>query len=164
MIGFAAPSVHDQDFFAMKIINAHLGNGSSCRLFQVLREQHGLVYDVSTNCPTRFDSSHLLIHCRTEPNLQPKVQDLILKERDNLCQLLLQPEELELAKNKLLGNYALAKQTTAQLAHINGWYHTLQLPPDFDFQFIKQIESTTPQAIQQAARKFMNDWVISIVG
>ncbi len=164
MIGFPAPSVHDEDFFAMKIINAHLGNGSSCRLFQVLREQHGLVYDVSTNCPTRFDSSHLLIHCRTEPNLQSKVKDLILNERDRLCQLLLQSEEIELAKTKLLGHYALAKQTTAQLAHINGWYHTLQLTPDFDFQFIKQIESTPPQTVQKVARKFMNDWVISIVG
>lgn len=164
MVGFPAPNVHDPDFFGMKIINAHLGNGSSCRLFQVLREQQGLVYDVSTNCPTRFDNSHLLIHCTTEAHLQTKVQELILKERDRLCQSLLLSEEIELAKTKLLGHYALAKQTTAQLAHINGWYHTLQLPPDFDFQFIKQIEATTPQSVQQVANKFMKDWAISIVG
>ncbi len=164
MVGFPAPSVHDEDFFAMKIINAHLGTGSSSRLFQLLREEEGWVYDVSTNCPTRFDRSHLFIHCTTAPHLRSKVQNLILAECDRLQGELLNSEDLELAKNKLLGHYALAKQATAHLAHINGWYHTLQLPPDFDFQFVKQVEKNTPQMIQRAAQKYLARWAVSIVG
>ncbi len=164
MVAFPAPTVHDRDFFAMKIINAHLGNGSSSQLFQVLREQKGLVYDVSTHCPTRFDRSHLLIHCTTDSDLQLQVKELILHETDRLQDIPLNNEALELAKSKLLGHYALAKQTTAQLAHINGWYHTLQLPPDFDFQFVKQIEQTTAQQIQAVAQKYLATYAVSIVG
>lgn len=163
MMGFPAPASYDRDFFAMKVINSHLGNGSSSRLFQVLREQAGLVYDVATHCPTRFDRSHLLIHCTTAIDYVSTVQELIWQECQRLQTELLTAEVLELAKSKLLGHYALAKQTPAQLAYIHSWYHTLQLPPDFDFQFIKQVEITTPQEIQEVACKYLAKAAISIV-
>jgi predicted Zn-dependent peptidase len=34
-------------------------------------------------------------------------------------------DALQAAKNKLLGQYALGKQTNAQIAQIFGWYETL---------------------------------------
>ncbi|MFN3361853.1 MAG: M16 family metallopeptidase [Pseudanabaenaceae cyanobacterium] len=163
LVGFPAPASHEEDFFAMKIINAHLGNGSSSRLFQVLREQTGLVYDVATHYPTRYDRSHLLIHCTTAVDYVPKVQELIWQECQKLQTELLPAADLELAKSKLLGHYALAKQTPSQLAHIHSWYHALQLPPDFDFQFIKQIEITTPQQVQEVAQKYLTHCAISVV-
>jgi len=48
-----------------------------------------------------------------------------LREKLSWCVPQLVKDALQAAKNKLLGQYALGKQTNAQIAQMFGWYETL---------------------------------------
>ncbi|MGH2415925.1 MAG: insulinase family protein, partial [Microcystaceae cyanobacterium] len=68
------------------------------------------------------------------------------------------------AKNKLLGQYALGKQTNAEIAQLFGWYETLELGIDFDTQFQETIAQITPKMAQKVASNYLLEPYISLVG
>ena len=77
---------------------------------------------------------------------------------------MLTPEELQASKNKLLGQYALGKQTNAQLAQIYGWYEMMGLGVEFDAQFPEAISAVTSEMAIDAAQRYLLEPYISLVG
>lgn len=164
MLGYLAASVRDADHITLKLLNTYLGNGLSSRLFVELREKRGLAYDVSAFYPTRLDTSHFVTYIGTAPENAATALEGLHYEVSRLHETLLTPEELQSAKNKLLGQYALGKQTNAQIAQIFGWYETLNLGIEFDQQFQEAVAAVTATDIQQAVQKHLTQPYVSLVG
>lgn len=165
MLGYLTCSVNSEDYPALKLLNTYLGNGLSSRLFVELREKRGLAYDVSAFYPTRIDDSQFVVYMGTAPENTAIAQDGLRAEVDRLVHHPLQADELQVAKNKLLGQYALGKQTNSQLAQIYGWYETIGLGISFDHQFQADIEAVTVEdAHRVAQRYFWTEPYISLVG
>lgn len=164
MLGYLASSVQESDHTALKLINTYLGNGLSSRLFVELREKRGLAYDVSAFYPARQLTSSFVTYMGTAPENTQVAIDGLRTEVERLCSSQLSNDELQAAKNKLLGQYALGKQTNSQLAQVYGWYETLGLGVDFDIDFQKKIASVTPEAIQAAAKCYFIEPYISLIG
>lgn len=164
MLGYLAASVQDADHIALKLLNTYLGNGLSSRLFVELREKRGLAYDVSAFYPTRLDTSHFVTYIGTAPENAAVALEGLHHEVNRLHETLLTPEELQAAKNKLLGQYALGKQTNAQIAQIFGWYETLNLGIEFDLQFQEAVAAVTAAEIQEAVQRHLGQPYVSLVG
>ncbi len=165
MLGYLTASVRQEDYAALKLLNTYLGNGLSSRLFVELREKRGLAYDVSAFYPTRLDASQFVVYMGTAPTNAAIALEGLHAEVDRLCNTTLTPEELQSAQNKLLGQYALGKQTNAQLAHIYGWYETLGLGIGFDHQFQEWVAAVTAEDAQEiASRYFSTAPYVSLVG
>jgi zinc protease len=163
MLGYLAPAIHDPDCIALKLIDSYLSNGMSSRLFVELREKRGLAYDVSAFYPTRLDTSHFAVYMGTAAaNTQVAVSGL-RAEVDRLCLETLSAAELQTAKDKLLGQYALGKQTNGQLAQTYGWYELLGLSVDFDRQFSEAIQQLTSAGLQTVADRYLSEPYVSIV-
>ena len=81
-----------------------------------------------------------------------------------MCEVELTPEELQVAKNKLLGQYALGKQTNGEVAHLYGWYETLGLGIEFDEKFPEIINQVTPEMVQKVANDYFLSPYLSVVG
>jgi zinc protease len=163
MLGYLAPPIHDPDCIALKLIDSYLSNGMSSRLFVELREKRGLAYDVSSFYPTRLDTSHFAVYMGTNPSNTGIAISGLRAEVDRLCMEPLAARELQTTKDKLLGQYALGKQTNGQLAQTYGWYELLGLSVDFDKQFNQAIEQLTSLQLQTAADKYLSEPYISIV-
>lgn len=164
MLGYLAVSVHSVDHMPLKLLNTYLGNGLSSRLFVELREKRGLAYEVSAFYPTRADLSHFVVYMGTAPDNAAIALDGLRHEVDRLCTTQLTPDELQSAKNKLLGQYALGKQTNAQIAQMFGWYETLGLGIDFDEAFQQKIADVTVETTQAAAQRYFIEPYVSLVG
>jgi zinc protease len=164
MLGYLAPPVRDQDAMPLKLLNTYLGNGLSSRLFVELREKQGLAYEVSAYYPTRLGTSQFVAYMGTAPGNVAIALDGLHHEVSRLCSEPLTPDELQSSKNKLLGQYALGKQTNAQIAQIYGWYETLGLGIDYDTQFQEAIAAVTIEAAQEAAERCFIEPYISLVG
>ncbi len=164
MLGYLAAAVQSTDHIVLKVLNTYLGNGLSSRLFVELREKRGLAYDVSAFYPTRVDTSHFVTYIGTAPDNAAIALEGLHHEVERLHEVLLTPEELQAAKNKLLGQYALGKQTNAQIAQIFGWYETLGLGIAYDQQFQEAVAAVTAEEIQQAVRQHLTQPYISLVG
>jgi zinc protease len=163
MLGYLAPAIQDPDCIALKLIDSYLSNGMSSRLFVELREKRGLAYDVSSFYPTRLDTSHFAVYMGTAASNTKIAVSGLRAEVDRLCLKPLSAAELQTAKDKLLGQYALGKQTNGQLAQTYGWYELLGLSVDFDSQFSAAIQQLTSTQLQAAADKYLSEPYISIV-
>ncbi len=172
MLGYLAPAVSldattsqpTSDYVALKLLNSYLGNGLSSRLFVELREKRGLAYEVSAFYPTRLDRAQFVVYMGTAPENTATAIAGLQTEVERLCQIPLDPDTLQAAKNKILGQYALGKQTNAQIAQTFGWYETLNLSVDFDIEFQAAIAALTAPTIQQVAQQYFTQPYISLVG
>jgi zinc protease len=164
MLGYLAVAIHHPDHMALKLLNTYLGNGLSSRLFVELREKRGLAYEVSAFYPTRADVSQFVAYMGTAPENAAIALDGLRHEVERLRTTTLTPDELQSAKNKLLGQYALGKQTNAQIAQIFGWYETLGLGIDFDETFQQQVADVTAEAAQDVADRYFTEPYVSLVG
>ena len=164
IVGHLAGAVKHPDFAALKLISTYLGNGLSSRLFVELREKQGLAYDVSAFFPTRLSTSQFVAYIGTAPENSATALNGLQSELQRLCDIALTESELSIAKNKLLGQYALSKQTNSQIAQLLGWYEILGLGTQFDQTFQEEIAAVTIAEIQTAAQRCFLDPYISILG
>ncbi|OKH23362.1 M16 family metallopeptidase [Chroogloeocystis siderophila] len=164
MLGYLAPSVQQSDYVALKLLSTYLGNGLSSRLFVELREKRGLAYDVSAFYPTRQGIAPFVVYIGTAPENTAIALAGLKTEVELLCTQPLEEYALQTAKNKVLGQYALGKQTNAQIAQAYGWYEALGLGIEFDTRFQQQIAAVTAKQLQQAACRYFLAPYISIVG
>ena len=65
MLGFRTVPIHAPEALALRLLQVHLGVGMSSRLFQSLRETHGLVYDVGAELALRELESPFIWHLST---------------------------------------------------------------------------------------------------
>jgi len=143
MLGYLGTKVNLEDYPVLKLISTYLGNGLSSRLFVELREKRGLAYDVSAFFPTRLDTSSFITYMGTAPSNTEIAIEGLSTEVERLTQVTLSESELQGAKNKLLGQYALGKQTNGEIAQTYGWYETLGLGVEFDQNFQATIPPIT---------------------
>jgi zinc protease len=163
MLGYLGTKVNLEDYPVLKLINTYLGSGLSSRLFVELREKRGLAYDVSAFFPTRLDTSPFITYMGTAPSNTEIAIEGLSSEVARLTQVTLSESEIQGAKNKLLGQYALGKQTNSEIAQTYGWYETLGLGVEFDRTFQASILPITPEQVQQVANKYLSQPYLSIV-
>lgn len=163
MLGYLAVGVEHIDYPVLKLLSTYLGNGLSSRLFVELREKQGLAYDVSAFFPTRLQPSNFVTYIGTAPHNTDIAIEGLKKETERLCQIELTPEELQTTKNKLLGQYALGKQTNAEVAHLYGWYETLGLGIEFDQRFPDLINNISVEMVQKVAKDYLLSPYLSAV-
>ncbi|MEO1560876.1 MAG: pitrilysin family protein, partial [Cyanobacteria bacterium J06632_19] len=164
MLGYLGASVDSNDYAALKLLSSYLGNGLSSRLFIELREKLGLAYDVSAFYPTRQFSSSFVVYMGTAPENTLRALKGLRKEVDLLSTNKLEESVLQAAKNKVLGQYALGKQTNGQIAQIYGWYEIIGLGVAFDQKFQQDIAALTNADTTQAAIKYLQEPFVSIIG
>ncbi|MEB3289400.1 MAG: pitrilysin family protein [Leptolyngbya sp.] len=164
MVGYGGAPVQHPAYAALKLTNTYLGNGLSSRLFVELREKRGLAYDVSAFYPTRLGPSQFVAYIGTAPDNAATALEGLRFEVERLRDTLLTADELQAAKNKLLGQYALGKQTNSQLAQLLGWYEILGLGVEFDHQFPDLVNAVTALDIETVAQTFFGDPTIMLLG
>ncbi|HHP7232848.1 MAG TPA: M16 family metallopeptidase [Xenococcaceae cyanobacterium] len=163
MLGYLSAPVKSEDYPVLKLISTYLGNGLSSRLFVELREKRGLAYDVSAFYPTRLKAAPFVTYMGTAPeNIEVAIAGL-KEEVQRLTKEKLTETELQGAKNKLLGQYALGKQTNSEIAQIYGWYETLGLGVEFDSRFQSAIAEVTSERIIEVANRYLTNPYMSIV-
>jgi predicted Zn-dependent peptidase len=164
MLGYLSAAVKNEDYPVLKLLSTYLGNGLSSRLFVELREKRGLAYDVSAFYPTRLESSSFIAYMGTAPQNTEIALEGLKAEIDRLSESQLTEAEVQGAKNKLLGQYALGKQTNGEIAQVYGWYESLGLGLQYDQEFQQQIEKITPERVQQVAQRYLTQPYVCIVG
>ncbi len=164
IVGYQTPSVKDAAYAPLKLISTYLGSGLSSRLFVELREKRGLAYDVSAFYPTRLGLSQFVGHMGTAPDNQTIALEGLRSEIERLGKVGLTAAELQASKNKLLGQYALGKQTNAQLGQLLGWYEVLGLGVEFDAVFQDMIRAVSEDMIQTVAQQYLKDPFTVVLG
>ncbi|MFM7366137.1 MAG: M16 family metallopeptidase [Cuspidothrix sp.] len=164
MLGYLGVSVNHPEYAALKLLATYLGNGLSSRLFVELREKQGLAYDVSAIYSTRLFPASFVVYIGTAPENTKIAMNGLRQEVELLSNQPLSAADLQTAKNKIIGQYALGKQTNGHIAQIYGWYEILGLGIEFDQQFPELINNVTTTDSMTAACKYLQTPYVSLVG
>lgn len=156
MMGYPAPNVLDKDYPAVKVLNAMLGGGMSSPLFDVVREQRGLAYEVSSFYPTRGLGSAFVIYAGTDPKNLKLAHDKIREMLADFVKRPPSPQEVEDAKRYIRGHFMMDHQTNRSLARYLGWWQILGLGHAYDQAYVDNVRAVTPDDVRRVAEKIFS--------
>ena len=163
--GWILPTFDSAEYPAIIVLNVILGSaGLSSRLFLELREKKGLAYTVRSSYETYEKCASFSIYIGTEPkNIQTSIDGFNI-EITKLKEVLVGQEELEDAKNNVIGKQQFVTETNAQQANLLAYYGLMGLGFDFQAQIIERLKKVTSQQVQDCANKYFDDkFVISVL-
>jgi predicted Zn-dependent peptidase len=111
-LGLRAVSRHDPRRHALRLLNVILGENMSSRLFQVVREDHGLTYNIQSSATTWADVGDLVVSAGLDPSEVEKTLVLVIRELDRLMKRAPGMAELSRAKDYVLGQFELSMEST----------------------------------------------------
>jgi len=115
VIGVEGIPRSDERRYPLEMLNVLLGHGMSSRLFQKVRKERGLAYQVVSNTRYYSDTGLFYIYGAIDPDNLVEYKDLVLGELENLQSEFVTDEELELAKQKTKGNLVLGLENNEAL-------------------------------------------------
>jgi predicted Zn-dependent peptidase len=153
--GIRTCSRHDHRRYALRLLNALLGENMSSRLFQVLREDLGLAYSVNSSVSFFDDVGDLAIAVGLDDENLDRALSLIQKELRRLRDHLPSKHELDRAKDYVVGQSDLSLESTEN--HMMWLGEQLLgygriIPPSI---IRKRLLAITPAQIHSAARDFL---------
>ena len=157
------PHSHPDDI-ALRILSCHLGSGMSSVLFNILREEKGLTYDVGIYYPIRELNAPFIIHASSRTNKAMETLILLRKCWNNLQDSLLSNEELNLAKSKFRYNCAYNSQTISQRAERKAHLIGLNIDENYDLQNLNLIDSITKEDIIRVSSLYLKWPILSLCG
>ncbi|MBE3596063.1 MAG: insulinase family protein [Hydrogenibacillus sp.] len=100
------------DIFAMAVLNNIVGGSMSSRLFQTVREDEGLVYNIYSYHTAHRDSGYFAVYAGMRPENAVRVYEHVIKELARLARGEIRAEELEAAKMQLVAGTLFALEST----------------------------------------------------
>ena len=163
--GWLVETASQNDYPVLALMNIILGaSGLSSRLFLELRDKKGLAYVVRSSYDVARLCANFSIYIATEPkNIEVSLKGF-QEEIDKIKNILVSEEELENAKNNLIGKWAFSQEDNNQQAATYAHYAITGLGFDFNERAKEKIKAVTPEQIQECANKYFNDrYVVSII-
>jgi predicted Zn-dependent peptidase len=111
-LGIRTCSRHDERRFALRLLNTILGENMSSRLFQIIREDHGLAYSIYSTPSFFEDTGDLVISAGLDTDNLPKTLRLVVRELRRLVETVPSVAELRRARDYVLGQIDLGQEST----------------------------------------------------
>ena len=80
IMGKLTNGIRHPERYPLAVTNAMFGDGMSSRLYQNLREKHGLAYSIYSSVQNYIDCGAIYIYAATEENKNKKTVDLVFEE------------------------------------------------------------------------------------
>jgi predicted Zn-dependent peptidase len=154
------------DHYTILMINALLGDGMSSRLFQTIREEQGLAYDIGSYFNSYYETGNLVISAGVDPSHTEKTVKAIVAELQQLREIPVPDDELERIKAYVRGGILLGLEGTQQVASWLGSQECLHNGVRDIDEMIAQVNAVTVQDIQRVAQTcFAPEWRrLAIIG
>jgi predicted Zn-dependent peptidase len=153
-IGVPAYPIAHERRYGCYLLSTLLGGGMSSRLFQNVREKHGLAYSIFSELNLYRDTGCLAVYSGTSTEHVRKVVGMVTDEFRQLYNELVPAEELRRAKDHLKGSLALSlESTSSRMSNIAR--QELFFGRFFGVdEMVESIEAVTAEEIRQIAQAF----------
>lgn len=154
------------DYYPLILMNSLLGDGMSSRLFQTIREEQGLAYDIGSYYNTYYETGNLVVSAGVDPSQSEGAIRAIITELTRLCETPVPEDELERAKAYVRGGVLLGLEGTQQVASWLANQESLRGRVRDSDEMVTYINAVTAQDIQRVAQAcFAAEWRrLAIIG
>jgi predicted Zn-dependent peptidase len=155
MMGYPACPFTSPDYPALRVLNGVLGEGMSSRLFVRLRDEQGLAYATGSTLAGLALGGHLAGYIGTKPESLDTARDGMRAIFEGMRAERVPADELERAKNYIIGKFLIDHQTNARRGYYLGYFETMGLGAAMDEAYPARIASVTADQVVEAARKYI---------
>jgi len=157
MMGFRAFDMYDKRRYTLQVLTDILGGGMASRLSVRVREELGAAYYVGAFPNLFTDHGYVAMSAGVGLERLRTVISASLEEFDRMKKELVTKEELERAKEHLIGNFYLSIETSDQLGMFYGMQALMKTGMHSPEDLAKKIRSVKASDIQKLARElFVN--------
>jgi predicted Zn-dependent peptidase len=147
----------DPEAWTLELLNAILGDGMSSRLFQSVREEKGLAYDVSSYIVDYADTGALVVSAGVDPDKIAPAMAAILDEMALARDEVVPADELARSKRYLAGRLELRMEETRHLASWLGGQEALHERVLTLDEALAELNAVTSEGIQKLAGRLIRD-------
>lgn len=153
-LGFLGTTVHSEDRYALEVLNNIL-SGQGGRLFLELRDKQSLAYTVTSLMIEGIEPGFFAVYMGTEPRKVPVAIEGILKELNKVRSDRVSQEELDRAKNYIVGNYDIDLQRNSAVASTLAFNELYDIELSEFNDYPKRILKITSNEVLEVARKYL---------
>lgn len=154
IIGKTTYGFKEKKRIGISVLSHILGEGSSSRLFQKVREENGIAYQINTFLNSFFDISTFGVYLSTNEKSIFKAQSLIFEEIEKIKSRKVGDVELDRAKEYLIGNMLMSLESTTNrmlnIAQSMIYFNKIKSVEET----IKKIHQVTAADIRELANEF----------
>ena len=147
----------DPEAWTLEALNAILGDGMSSRLFQSVREDKGLAYDVSSYVVDYADAGAFVVSAGVDPDKIAPAVAAILEEMAHVRDEVVPADELARCKRYLAGRLELRMEETRHVASWLGGQEALHERVLTLEGALAELAAVTAEGIQALAARLIRD-------
>jgi zinc protease len=165
VLGFPGVSVRDDDKESLEVLSTVLSRQGG-RLFIELRDKQSLAYSLTSFSQEGYDPGSFIVYMATSTEKKDKAIKGILTELEKIVNEEVPEDELNMARNYLIGSHEIGLQrNSAQAAQI-GFDEIYGLGYGHYKDYAKRILAVTADDIIRVARKYirLDRYTLAVVG
>jgi predicted Zn-dependent peptidase len=151
-LGVPARPLADESRYISLLMNTILGGGMSSRLFQTVREEHGLAYSIYSDLSPYRDTGSLCVFAGTSADKAVELIRLVTQEFRRIKEEPVDADELRRAKDQLKGNLLLSLESSgarmSNLARQQMYFDHFFGPQEI----LDNVEAVTVEEVQAMAQ------------
>lgn len=155
IFGFIGPGLVNEDRYAVEVMDAIL-SGMGGRIHKVLREENPYAYALTFFNQMGFDAGGMGIYIGTDSRLVKEVDRISRAEIEKIFQQGFSDQEVQDAKNYLVGNHYISMQSNSAIAMSICIDTMYGMKPNYFKVWPKHIEKITRDDVNEAARKYLS--------
>jgi predicted Zn-dependent peptidase len=163
-LGGGGLSRHDDRRFALRVLDTIFGGTSSSRLFQEVREKHGLAYSVYSFTSAYQDAGQVGLYLGTRVDNIGEAMQIVGAELARLRSEPAMPDELHRAKENLKGRVLLALESTGARMNRLGAELLGDVPLLSLDEVVEQIDAVTIGDLEALSQELWDPEQLSIAG
>ncbi len=162
-MGWRTVMIGNDDVYPLHVMATLLGRGRSSRLYRKVKEELGLVYNISASSYNpEYDAADFTVHATCDCAKVPEVENAIKQVVYELKRGRIGRSELEKAKNKILSDLAFGMQSIEDQASTIGLDVIKTGNPDYTDFYTEHIKGVTADDIRRVANRYFYDDALTV--
>lgn len=153
VLGAPCPSLLSEKFYITGMLTSMLGGGMSSRLFQSVREERGLVYDVYATANQYHDAGYFQIYAGTSPDKLNETIGAIMTELKRLKDEPVSAEELQRTRGRMRAALILSLEDSGSRLSTMAGNEIIERRFISLEETVARIEAVTAEDVQQLAHE-----------
>jgi zinc protease len=151
------------DRIALEVTNTLLGGSASSRIMANIREQKGYTYSPRSDIQDLYRTAHWLQYAEITTDVTGPALKEIFAEIDRLQAEPPSQAELSAIQTYMVGTFALENFSRHYLVNQFERVDLHGLPEDYLTTYVKRVLAVTPEDVQRAAARYLDDPRMTIV-
>lgn len=149
--------------YALDVLAAILGQGRTSRLVRLLREEKGLVSQISvSNMTQRLQGTFYISAALPVENI-PAVEAAIAQHIETIQTQLVQASEIARIRTQVANRFIFGNETPSDRAGLYGYYHSLVGDLEPAFSYPEKIQAVDAAALLTAAQRYLSPAAYGVV-